>query len=47
MDRVDLEVLRNATSWYRAGHAVILATVVRTWGSSPRPPGAMLAIRDN
>ena len=47
MDSVDLEVLRNATTWFKAGHAVILATVVRTWGSAPRPLGAMLAIRDD
>ena len=47
MDSVDLEVLRSATSWFKAGHAVILATVVKTWGSAPRPLGAMLAIRDD
>ncbi len=47
MDSVDLEVLRSATSWFKAGHAVVLATVVKTWGSSPRPLGAMLAIRDD
>jgi xanthine dehydrogenase accessory factor len=47
MDSVDLEVLRSATSWYKAGHAVVLATVVKTWGSAPRPLGAMLAIRDD
>ena len=47
MDSVDLEVLRSASRWFKAGHAVILATVVRTWGSSPRPLGAMLALRDD
>ena len=47
MDSVDLEVLRSATTWFKAGHTVILATVVKTWGSSPRPLGAMLAIRDD
>ena len=47
MDSVDLEVLRSATSWFKAGHAVVLATVVKTWGSAPRPLGAMLAIRDD
>jgi len=45
MDSVDLEVLRSATSWFKAGQAVVLATVVKTWGSAPRPVGAMLAIR--
>ena len=29
------------------GHRVILATIVETWGSSPRPAGAMLAVRDD
>ena len=47
MDSVDLEVLRSAASWIKAGHAVVLATVVKTWGSAPRPLGAMLAIRDD
>ncbi|MBK5104448.1 MAG: XdhC family protein [Burkholderiales bacterium] len=47
MDSVDLEVLRSATRWFKAGHAVVLATVVKTWGSAPRPLGAMLAIRDD
>jgi len=45
MDSVDLEVLRSATNWVKAGQAVTLVTVVRTWGSAPRPVGAMLAIR--
>jgi xanthine dehydrogenase accessory factor len=45
MDSVDLEVLRSASRWCKAGHAVVLATVVKTWGSAPRPLGAMLAIR--
>ena len=47
MDSVDLEVLRSATAWVKSGHAVVLATVVKTWGSAPRPLGAMLAIRDD
>ncbi len=45
MDSVDLEVLRSAVAWRRQGHGVTLATVVETWGSAPRPVGAMLAIR--
>ena len=47
MDSVDIEVLTTAGRWTRAGHRVLLATVVRTWGSSPRPPGSMLAVRDD
>lgn len=44
---VDVEVLRSALAWQRAGRRVVLATVVRTWGSSPRPPGSLMALRDD
>ncbi len=47
MDAVDLDVLRSAAAWRKAGHAVLLVTVIRTWGSSPRPPGSMMALRDD
>jgi xanthine dehydrogenase accessory factor len=47
MDSVDLEVLGSTVEWLRAGHRVVLATVVETWGSAPRPAGALLAIRDD
>jgi xanthine dehydrogenase accessory factor len=47
MDSVDLQVLRSGVAWLEEGHRVILATIVETWGSSPRPAGAMLAIRDD
>src|SRR5215472_1522578 len=45
MDSVDLEVLRKSAQWLDEGRRVLLVTVVRTWGSSPRPPGALLAVR--
>jgi xanthine dehydrogenase accessory factor len=45
MDSVDIEVLRTAESWRKAGHRVALGTIVKTWGSAPRPVGAMVAIR--
>jgi len=47
MDSVDLEVLRRSAEWLDAGKRVLLVTVVRTWGSSPRPPGALLAVRED
>ena len=47
MDSVDLNVLRSVLEWRREGRAVVLYTVVQTWGSAPRPPGAMLALRDD
>jgi xanthine dehydrogenase accessory factor len=47
MESVDLEVLRRSADWVESGRRVLLVTVVKTWGSSPRPPGAMLAVRDD
>jgi len=47
MDSIDLEVLKTANAWLGAGHRCELVTVIRTWGSSPRPIGALLAICDD
>lgn len=47
MDSVDLGVLRDLKAWVGEGRTVVLYTVVQTWGSAPRPPGAMLALRDD
>src|SRR5215831_6160216 len=47
MDSVDLEVLRRSVEWLDARKRVLLVTVVKTWGSSPRPPGALLAVRED
>lgn len=47
MESLDLSVLNDVLTWRRAGHAVTLVTVVETWGSAPRPPGALLAVRDD
>jgi xanthine dehydrogenase accessory factor len=47
MDNIDLLVLRTLRDWRREGHHAILATVVRTWGSSPRPLGSMMALRED
>jgi len=47
MDSVDLSVLRRALGWLEEGRGVTLYTVVATWGSSPRPPGSLLALRDD
>jgi xanthine dehydrogenase accessory factor len=47
MESLDLRVLGDALAWRRGGHAVTLVTVVETWGSAPRPPGALLAVRDD
>lgn len=47
MDSVDLQVLKSAADWVKSGHRVVMATVVKTWGSAPRPIGALTAIRDD
>ena len=44
MDNIDLEVLKTASQWLAAGLRCELITVLKTWGSSPRPEGSMLAI---
>ncbi|MCP4330739.1 MAG: XdhC family protein [Alphaproteobacteria bacterium] len=40
------DTLDQAAAWHDAGHGVALATVVKTWGSSPRPVGSQLAVND-
>lgn len=47
MDSFDLSVLRRTVVWLEQGSGVTLYTVVATWGSSPRPPGSLLALRDD
>jgi xanthine/CO dehydrogenase XdhC/CoxF family maturation factor len=46
-ERDPQDVLQTALQWREAGKAVALATVVQTWGSSPRPVGSNLAIADD
>ena len=41
------EVMIAAADWLGSGKTVALATVIRTWGSSPRPPGSLLAMNKN
>ncbi|MEN5038187.1 XdhC family protein [Pseudomonas sp. TWI929] len=47
MESIDLLVLRTTRDWLAAGHSALLATVARTWGSSPRPVGSMMALRSD
>jgi xanthine dehydrogenase accessory factor len=44
MDSIDLEVLKTCSDWIATGKPCELVTVIRTWGSSPRPEGATLGI---
>ncbi|MGE0715097.1 MAG: XdhC family protein [Alphaproteobacteria bacterium] len=41
------DILEQAAEWRAAGKGVALATVVVTWGSSPRPVGSQLAVDEN
>ena len=43
----DREVLETAVRWLAQGRRVALVTVARTWGSSPRPVGALMLMRDD
>lgn len=47
MDNADLSVLRRVLEWQASGHRVVMGTIVRTWGSAPRPIGSVVAIRDD
>ena len=40
-------LLIKAAEWHAAGHGVALALVMQTWGSSPRPSGSVMIIRDD
>jgi xanthine dehydrogenase accessory factor len=44
MDSIDLEVLKSCAAWLDAGRRCELVTVIKTWGSSPRPIGATLGV---
>ncbi len=47
MNNSDTEVVNQAIEWLDQGHQVELITVARTWGSSPRPPGSLAAVRED
>lgn len=41
------DVLETAAQWLASGRKVALGTVVKTWGSAPRPAGSQIAVRDD
>jgi len=43
----DIEVLSQSIEWLDNGYTVELVTVAKTWGSSPRPPGSIAAVRSD
>jgi xanthine dehydrogenase accessory factor len=47
MENLDVTVLRALRDWRASGHRALMATVVRTWGSSPRPVGSIMGLADS
>ncbi|MET3443694.1 xanthine dehydrogenase accessory factor [Variovorax paradoxus] len=47
MENLDVMVLRTLRDWRQAGKRALLTTVVRTWGSSPRPVGSIMALAED
>ena len=47
MENLDLMVLRTLRTWRLASKRALLATVIRTWGSSPRPVGSIMALSED
>lgn len=39
------DVIATALEWLQQGHELRLVTVLKTWGSSPRPPGSLMVMR--
>ncbi len=42
----DEKILEEANDWVNANQKVVLATVIQTWGSSPRPIGSRMIINE-
>ena len=43
----DEKILEEAYDWVKANQKVVLATVIQTWGSSPRPTGSRMVVNEN
>lgn len=44
VNRSEVDILEHGRHWLATGERVALATVARTWGSSPRQPGALMVL---
>tara|TARA_B100001179_G_C18192314_1_gene233471 strand:- start:9 stop:338 length:330 start_codon:yes stop_codon:yes gene_type:complete len=42
----DEKILDEAKDWLATNHDVVLATVIQTWGSSPRPTGSRMIVNE-
>ena len=40
-------LIGRAAEWYAAGHRLALAFVMQSWGSSPRPAGSVMLVRED
>lgn len=47
MSDVHDNMLLVASDWQKQGHKIALGIVIKTWGSSPRPIGSMIVIRED
>ena len=43
----DEKILEEANDWIKANQKVVLATVIQTWGSSPRPTGSRMIVNES
>ena len=43
----DEKILEEAHDWVKANQKVVLATVIQTWGSSPRQVGSRMIVNEN
>lgn len=43
----EVAIIAAGRAWLAAGERVVLATVAHTWGSSPRPPGAVMVLGES
>ena len=42
----DEKILEEANDWIKANQTVVLATVIQTWGSSPRQVGSRMIVNN-
>ena len=42
----DEKILEEAYNWFEANQKVVLATVIQTWGSSPRQIGSKMIVNE-
>lgn len=46
-ERSETAIIETGLGWQAAGERVVLATVAHTWGSSPRPAGALMVLSES